>query len=148
MRNVEELTDLYRSNGRKMTPQRQCIFRILKDNVVHPSAEDVYNVARTEMETISLKTVYQTLNELAELGEILALDVGTGVVRFDPNVEERHHHLVCKSCGKIRDLNTDFGSFDISHGMKQGYEISSVEVIFRGQCSECRRKNDSSTTLK
>ncbi len=149
MRNVEELTDLYRSNGRKMTPQRQCIFRVLKDNVAHPSAEDVYKVARDEMETISLKTVYQTLNELAELGEISALDVGTGVIRFDPNIEEPHHHLVCKMCGKIRDLKVDLGSFSISNSMKQGYEIASVEVIFRGQCSDCRRKGSShyDTTL-
>ena len=52
------------------------------------------------METISLKTVYQTLNELAALGEVAALDVGTGTTRFDPNVEECHHHLVCSLAGR------------------------------------------------
>ena len=53
-----------------------------------------------------LKTVYQTLHELAELGEIVSLDVGTGMTRFDPNVDEAHHHLVCRHCGKVRDLVT------------------------------------------
>ena len=52
------------------------------------------------METISLKTVYQTLHDLAELGEIASLDVGTGMTRFDPNVDDPHHHLVCRQVRK------------------------------------------------
>ena len=64
--------------------------------MTHPTAESVHAAARAEMETISLKTVYQTLNELAAMGEIAALDLGTGMTRFDPNVEGVHHHLVCR----------------------------------------------------
>ena len=56
------------------------------------------------MPTISLRTVYQTLNDLSEMGEILHLDLGTGSARFDANVEEPHHHLVCEGCGLVRDL--------------------------------------------
>ncbi len=80
---------MFRAQGRKVTAQRQCIFRVLQGDVTHPTAESVYAVARAEMETISLKTVYQTLNELAAMGEIAALDLGTGTTRFDPNVERR-----------------------------------------------------------
>jgi len=68
MRSPDELTELFRASGRKVTAQRQCIFRILQDDETHPSAEAVHAVAVREMETISLKTVYQTLNDLAELG--------------------------------------------------------------------------------
>ena len=78
MRTPEELTELFRSHGRKVTAQRQCIFRVLQGDVTHPSAESVHAVASKEMETISLKTVYQTLHDLAELGEIASLDLGTG----------------------------------------------------------------------
>ncbi|HXQ19621.1 MAG TPA: Fur family transcriptional regulator [Acidimicrobiales bacterium] len=138
MKTVEELTELFRSSGRKVTAQRQCIFRVLQGNVTHPSAEAVYEVARAEMETISLKTVYQTLNELAELGEVAALDLGTGTVRFDPNVEAGHHHLVCRSCGKVRDLHVDFDDLRVPKGAAQGYEVRSAEVVFRGLCEECR----------
>ena len=87
VRPPDELTERFRSSGRKVTAQRQCIFRVLQGDVTHPSAEAVYEAARAEMETISLKTVYQTLHELAELGEVNTLDVGTGTVRFDPNVD-------------------------------------------------------------
>ena len=90
------------------------------------------------METISLKTVYQTLHDLAELGEIAALDVGTGMTRFDPNVDHTHHHLVCRSCGSIRDLMVDFPDLTVPDGANLGFEVGSAEVVFRGLCPSCR----------
>jgi Fe2+ or Zn2+ uptake regulation protein len=137
MRSPEELTDLFRVNGRKVTAQRQCIFRALQGNVTHPSAEAVYETVRTEMETISLKTVYQTLYELTELGELMTLDLGTGAVRFDPNVEDQHHHLVCRSCGKVRDLHVEFEGLAVPPAAAEGYAVSSAEVVFRGLCEDC-----------
>ena len=84
MRTPAELTDLFRARGLKVTPQRQCIFRVLHGNGVHPTAEAVYAAAKDEMPVLSLKTVYQTLNDLAAMGEIQLLDLGTGSARFDP----------------------------------------------------------------
>ncbi|MGH9108254.1 MAG: Fur family transcriptional regulator [Acidimicrobiales bacterium] len=138
MRSPEELTELFRSTGRKVTPQRQSVFRALQGDVTHPSAEQIYDQVRTEMETISLRTVYQALYELAELGEIAALDLGTGMARFDPNVGTAHHHLVCRACGKVRDLYVDFDDLEVPSGADQGYEIGNAEVVFRGLCDECR----------
>ena len=142
MRSSTELTELFRTSGRKVTAQRQCIFRALQGNVTHPSAETVYETVRAEMGTISLKTVYQTLYELADLGELLTLDVGTGAVRFDPNVEERHHHLVCRACGKVRDLRVRFEGLDLPSGSAQGYVVSSAEVVFRGLCADCQQDQE------
>ena len=138
MHTPEELTDRFRASGRKVTAQRQCIFRLLQGNVDHPSADAVYEAARAEMPTISLKTVYQTLHELAEMGELSTLDLGTGTVRFDPNVEERHDHLVCRRCGKVRDAKVAVPGLAIPDGDVQGFEITSAEVVFRGLCDECR----------
>jgi Fe2+ or Zn2+ uptake regulation protein len=139
MRTPDELTELFRANGRKVTAQRQCIFRVLQGNVAHPSAEAVFEAARAEVATISLKTVYQTLYELAEIGEIAALDLGTGMARFDPNVDSAHHHLVCRSCGKVRDINVAFAGLTVPPDEAQGYEVKSAEVVFRGLCEECRQ---------
>ncbi len=138
MRSPEELTELFRSTGRKVTPQRQCIFKVLEGDRGHPAAEAVFERARSEMSTISLKTVYQTLHELAELGEVLALDLGTGTVRYDPNVEVPHHHLVCRTCGKVRDLTLDLSSLAVPEEASQGYEVGRPEVVFRGRCVDCR----------
>ncbi len=120
MQSPEALTDLFRANGRKITAQRQCIFRALEGDVTHPSAERVHERVRSEMPNVSLKTVYQTLNDLAELGEIAVLDLGTGAARFDPNVERRHHHLVCRSCGKVRDLAADFPGLTVPRRASPG----------------------------
>jgi Fe2+ or Zn2+ uptake regulation protein len=138
MRSPDEMTDLFRATGRKVTPQRQCIFGVLHGDETHPTAEAVYEVARQQMATISLKTVYQTLNDLAELGEVAALDIGTGAVRFDPNVDGSHHHLVCRSCGKVRDLYVELPDLQVPPGHDQGYEVRQAEVVFRGLCDECR----------
>ncbi|HUC06336.1 MAG TPA: Fur family transcriptional regulator [Acidimicrobiales bacterium] len=142
MQSPETLTELFRANGRKITAQRTCIFRALEGDVTHPSAERVFERVRAEMPNISLKTVYQTLNDLAELGQISALDLGTGSVRFDPNVEEAHHHLVCRRCGRVRDLNADFPDLGVPSGAAQGFEVSSAEVVFRGVCEDCRSAPD------
>ncbi len=138
MRTPEELTELFRGSGRKMTAQRQCIFRILQGDESHPSAETIHAAAVREMETISLKTVYQTLHDLSELGEITALDVGTGSTRFDPNVDDPHHHLVCRDCGRVRDLVVEFPDLAVPRGADLGFEVGTAEVIFRGLCPQCR----------
>ena len=86
---------------------------------------------------ISLKTVYQTLNDLAEMGEIQALDLGTGSTRFDPNVDH-HHHLVCSTCGRARDVYADLGDLRVPPGRDEGFTVSSAEVVFRGLCPSCQ----------
>jgi Fe2+ or Zn2+ uptake regulation protein len=137
VKSPDELTRLFRQRGRKVTAQRQCIFRVLQGDVSHPTADAVYAAVRKEMETISLKTVYQTLNELSALGEVAALDLGTGTTRFDPNVEGVHHHLVCRRCGKVRDLHADFSDVVVPPGEDVGFEVGPAEVVFRGVCAAC-----------
>ena len=138
MQSPEALTDLFRANGRKITSQRQCIFRALEGDVSHPSAERVHEKVRHEMPNVSLKTVYQTLNDLADLGAIAVLDVGTGSARFDPNVEKAHHHLVCRRCGKVRDFAAVFPGLTVTRRAAQGFDVDNAEVVFRGLCEECK----------
>ena len=136
MKSPAELSTRFRDAGLKVTPQRERIFRALHDNGTHPTAEAVWDEVRIDLPTISLKTVYQTLHDLAEMGEIQALDLGTGSARFDPNVGA-HHHLVCDTCGRVHDITGDFTSVRVPRGSDHGYEISATEIIFRGRCPDC-----------
>lgn len=137
MKSPAELTELFRSRGLKITPQRSSVFRALHGNGEHPTAESVYARVAEEMPTISLRTVYQTLNDLAEMGEIAQRDLGTGSNRFDPNLEP-HHHLVCERCGQVHDIHIDFTDVHVPPGHDHGYVMSTTEIVFRGTCPRCQ----------
>ena len=71
------------------------------------------------------------------------LDLGTGSVRVDPNVEHAHHHLVCSGCGSVRDVPADFADVRRARaGTGAASRVEAVEVIFRGVCDDCAATGD------
>jgi Fe2+ or Zn2+ uptake regulation protein len=137
MKDVQTLTTIFREHGLRVTPQRQAIFRLLEGDGSHPTVESLFDRARVDMATISLKTVYQTVHDLEELGEVRILDLGTGSVRVDPNVEDEHHHLLCTTCGRVRDLAVDLPGLHVPIRYRRGFTVDDVQVIFRGRCDKC-----------
>jgi Fe2+ or Zn2+ uptake regulation protein len=135
VRTPSELSDLFRGRGLKITPQREAVFRALHGNDAHPTAESVHAAVTREMPSVSLRTVYGVLNDLAAMGEVLALDVGTGATRFDPNVGV-HHHLVCIACGRVRDVH----AVPVDVPPVDDFTIEDAEVVFRGRCEDCNHK--------
>ena len=136
MKTPDELTDRFRSEGLKVTPQRQAIFRILHGSLVHPTAESVHAEVVRDLPMVSLRTVYQTLNELTAMGELGQIDVGLGSARFDPNLSP-HHHLVCEQCGQLDDIVLDEPAVTVPAVTADGFRISHTEIIFRGCCASC-----------
>ncbi len=143
MRTSGELISLFHEHGLRVTPQRQRIFGILAESSTHPTAEAVYARVRQDMPTISLKTIYDVLHELVQLGEIQQLDFGEGVRRYDPTTAP-HHHLICERCGKVLDVFADFSQVQLPHEQRHGFSIRNAEVTFRGVCEECARTHSSS----
>ena len=137
MKSANELTERFRSLGLRVTPQRQAIFRLLHGVETHPTVESLYEAARLQMPTISRKTVYQTVHDLESLGEVELLDVGTGSIRVDPNVERVHHHLVCTRCGTVRDVLLDVADLRVPARYRHEFAVETVEVVFRGVCETC-----------
>ena len=137
MRSPSDLADAFRSSGRKLTPQRERIFRVLHDNPTHPTAEAVHAEVVADMPSVSLRTVYATLHELAEMGELVQLDLGTGSARFDPNVSE-HHHLVCDGCGRVQDIELEVPRFKVPARRTGGFRVEATQVVLRGHCAGCR----------
>ena len=136
MRSPSELADAFRVSGRKLTPQRERIFRILHDNPTHPTAEAVHAQVVADMPSVSLRTVYATLHELAEMGELVQLDLGTGSARFDPNVGE-HHHLVCDGCGLVQDIDLEVPAYEDGARQAAGFRVEATQVVLRGRCARC-----------
>jgi Fe2+ or Zn2+ uptake regulation protein len=136
MKTSEELTTIFRDHGFRVTPQRQAIFGLLHGNDRHPTVDALYEAARADMPTISLKTVYQTVHDLEALGQVSLLDLGTGSVRVDPNVESEHHHIVCSSCGLVHDVEIAEVP-KLPPRYRREFHSDAVDVIFRGVCNEC-----------
>ncbi|HEC11262.1 MAG TPA: transcriptional repressor [Acidimicrobiales bacterium] len=138
MRTPSELSDLFRERGFKMTAQRERIFSALHGASDHPTAEAVWSEVRTDMSSISLRTVYQTLNDLVGMGELAQLDIGPGPARFDP-MNVPHHHVVCDACGRIADLTVEFPSVGLPDELAGDFDVVSTEIIFRASgCGVCR----------
>jgi len=142
MRDPNELAARFRQRGLRITPQRQRIFQVLAEATTHPTAESVYATVRRDMPTISLKTVYDTLNDLVELGEIQQFDLGVGARLFDPNTEP-HHHLICVGCGKVVDVVADYSQIEVPQEQRQGFSVRATEVTFRGLCDQCSQTRGS-----
>lgn len=135
MKSPTELTEAFRATGLKVTPQRQLLFRLMHGNTMHPTAEALYSEASAQMPGISLRTVYQTLTDLASMGELRLIDVGAGAVRFDPNVDE-HHHVICQGCGDVRDVYVA-GSQALHIEGLDGFSVDSTSILFHGSCASC-----------
>jgi Fur family transcriptional regulator, peroxide stress response regulator len=99
VRNLAVLVRTFHERGLRVTPRRERLFCILQEGWGRSTIEALYEVARREMPTISLKTVYRTVYTLAELGEVQILALGTGRFRVEPTVEHSLHHLVHAGCG-------------------------------------------------
>jgi Fe2+ or Zn2+ uptake regulation protein len=124
----------YRAQGRRLTSQRQLIFSLLHDNATHPTADALFAVASKRMPGISLRTVYQTLDELSEMGEIQLMRCDGGALRFDPNVDD-HHHALDAATGEVFDVYVD--NLDALRAqLPEGFEVENVSIVFHGRVAK------------
>ena len=122
-----------------MTPQRRVVAEVLDGEHVHLTAETVHSRAQARLPEISLATVYNTLNELVAMGEVREVPGAAGAKRYDPNAHLHHHHLVCTSCGELRDVfPTGEEALSLSTDDRHGFELRSVQIVFTGLCPSCR----------
>lgn len=123
--------ELLRAAGVRMTPQRRAVLCVLEGNRSHPSAAEIIERVRGRIGAVSVATIYNTLDKLAELGLVRRLDVMEASTRFDPDTSA-HHHFVCRACGAVLDAPPRFAA------RLAGFDGHTIEdVIFKGICSQC-----------
>jgi Fur family transcriptional regulator, stress-responsive regulator len=132
-----DLLSRLRTRDWRLSPQRRVVAEVLVGDHVHLTAEEVHDLARERLPEISRATVYNTLNELVAMGEVLEVDIVDGPKRYDPNVAVEHDHLVCKNCYSIRDVPRSRRPPSIPEDARAGYIVTGVEVIYRGLCPAC-----------
>lgn len=138
METAQALCERLRERGYAVTPQRRTIFEVLEGATHHPSAEQVFDEVRQRLPDVSLATVYKTLKELVQMGEIQELNYHGDRSRFDPRVEA-HSHLKCRGCGRLVDVLHDFGRFEVPLQQCCGFKVERHEIVFHGLCGDCQR---------
>lgn len=137
---ISELIERLRQRDWRMTAQRRVIADVLVGEHVHLSAEAVHTLAQARLPEISLATVYNTLNELVAMGEVLEVSAGVGAKRYDPNVEVAHQHLVCVGCGALRDVVPGGADgLSLPADQRHGFRLLDIDIVFRGMCASCDR---------
>jgi Fur family peroxide stress response transcriptional regulator len=125
-----------------VTPQRLAIFRELAATDTHPSAEELHTAVRRAMPTLSLATVYKTLDTLAAIGAVRPVSRRGARGRWDANLAP-HHHLLCTECGRVTDvveprLDAVAGPAAAVAG-RHGFAAAGHAVEIFGRCAACRR---------
>ena len=124
--------------SQRNTRQRTVVLEELKKLSCHPTAAELYEIARVRMPKISLGTVYRNLEVLAENGVIQKLEISGAEARFDGN-PERHYHVRCIHCERVddvHDLPEDFVKGEVRS--LAGYDIVDFRLDFLGVCPDCQ----------
>lgn len=138
---LDDILDILRQRELRITPQRIAILRAFLHSEQHPSVEQVYSEVRSLFPTLSLATVYKTVNLLKELGEILEIGLTDGRNRYDGNKPYPHPHLICTRCNNIIDPEVSLlDQLTAEVAKTTGYQITSHQVELFGLCPTCQPK--------
>ena len=123
--------------ARRNTQQRRVILEELRRLTSHPTATELYELARERLPKLSLGTVYRNLELLTELGEISKLTTNGGQARYDGDLN-RHQHVRCVRCGRIDDAGELKGEPRRRNKTEiAGYRILGCHLEYMGLCPEC-----------
>jgi Fur family ferric uptake transcriptional regulator len=129
---------------RRITPQRQLILEALRKADYHPTALELFEIARRRLPRLSLATVYRNLELLVANGTVRRLELGGTQARFDWDPAP-HYHVRCVDCGRVDDLHGLLIELP-ARGSEtaDGYELLSHRLEFAGVCPKCRGHREQS----
>jgi Fur family peroxide stress response transcriptional regulator len=138
MSSREEIADIIRKNGYRATPQRIAIYEALWKSGSHPSVSDIHKHSIKTDPSISLATVYKTLQLFSEIGLVREMGFRDGSTHYDPDVDF-HINLVCDKCGRIEDFN-EISIDEITPNLvkRTGFQVQRYNFEVHGLCSSCR----------
>ena len=133
------IIDRFREAGLKATPQRLANYRALARMKDHPSPDALFRAVRGAMPSLSLGTVYKTLDALEGAGLVEEVSRLGETKRYDANLAP-HDHLVCTVCRRIADIHVDKRSVKPADLEVEGFEVLEMHVQLFGVCRDCRKK--------
>ncbi|CCO24750.1 Fur family transcriptional regulator [Maridesulfovibrio hydrothermalis] len=137
---LEHIIELLRQQGKRLTPQRVAIIKVIVEDETHPSADHVYTQIKNDFPTTSLATVYKTIKLLKDSGELLELEFGDDGSRYDGRKPHSHPHLICTGCGTIIDTEPEnFENIIAQMTLNSGFKIQGHRFDIYGLCPSCQK---------
>ncbi|MPZ74109.1 MAG: hypothetical protein GEU74_12915 [Nitriliruptorales bacterium] len=128
---------LLRRHGLNVTTQRLGVLRALSERP-HSTAEDIYKAVRAEIGALSRQAVYDALTAFTGKGILRRIQPAGSPARYEHRVGDNHHHLVCRHCSRMVDVDCAVGETPcLTAADDSGYEIDEAEVVYWGHCSDC-----------
>lgn len=138
MIDMTDVEQALRSRGVQVTAQRLAVMRTVSDHP-HATADNIAQHVRDALGTISRQAVYDTLGVLTDKGLVRRIQPAGSPARFEDRVGDNHHHLICRGCGVMFDIDCAVGDTPcLTASDDHGFEIDEAEVVYWGRCPTCR----------
>lgn len=140
MEQRREITEELSEQGYRLTPQRIMILSAIENSENHISAEEIYAQIVAKYPNVNISTVYRTLELLKKLNLVTKTDLGEGRVRYHTAEKGQHHHLVCRECGAIVDLDESLLT-PLKSALLREYKFNAdlKHLAILGRCVKCSR---------
>jgi Fe2+ or Zn2+ uptake regulation protein len=137
--------ELLRSHGLRVTRPRLAVLDVLDTTRGHLDVEQITAHVLTRLDSVSVQAVYDVLGALSRAGLARRIEPAGGPARFERRAGDNHHHVVCRGCGEIADVDCAVGDAPcLDPSQAHGFEVDEAEVTFWGLCPSCqaRRSDD------
>ena len=142
---LDNAADLLRQSGLNVTAQRLAVLRAVSGQP-HITADGVAEVANAEIGAISRQAVYDALGALVDKRLLRRIQPSGSPALYETRVGDNHHHLICRVCGAVVDVDCAVGSAPcLTPAQDMDYEIDEAEVVYWGRCPECRARARTAT---
>ena len=132
-----EVEDLLRGAALRVTRPRVAVLTAVYEHP-HADTDHIIGAARSEIGDVSHQAVYDVLRALTTAGLIRRIEPAGSVARYESRVADNHHHLVCRSCGTVADVDCAVGTTPcLTASDDHGFAIDEAEVTFWGLCPAC-----------
>jgi Fur family ferric uptake transcriptional regulator len=136
--------ELLRTHGLRITRPRLAVLEVLTGGG-HPEVDDITRRVRDRLDSVSTQAIYDVLGALSRAGLVRRIEPAGSPARFEARVGDNHHHIVCRGCGTIEDVDCVVDERPcLDPGTSHGFEVDEAEVTFWGLCPACqaRRSED------
>ena len=137
---ANEAVKTLQEQGHRLTPQRMLVLDAVSGSDGHISAEEIYTQVRARYPYANISTIYRTLELLKKLAIVTETDLGEGRVRYHLAEKGQHHHLICRNCGRVMDLDEEMLS-PLNTVLLNEYQFMAdlKHLAIFGRCVHCQK---------